>query len=232
MAPQVSLELRKRIVAWRYDLNMSIKDIVSLSNRCDKTVRNVLKTYRDYNDFTQPFTQLRRKRQLDRDDLNYLEGILCAEPGLFLDELQEKLRTVRDIEVSIATLSRTLSRLAITRKSIAKEAAERNEHLRATWQIAMAQYDTRQLVFVDESGVDDQTNFRKNGWAPLGQACVRRTSFLRGRKYSILPALSVDGIVTLDIFEGSGNRERFLMFLHNHLVCTYFNTLLYWLILS
>jgi hypothetical protein len=99
-----------------------------------------------------------------------------------------------------------------------KEAAERNEHLRATWQIAMAQYDPQQLVFIDEAGVDDQTNFRKYGWAPLGQACVRRTSFLRGRKYSILPALSVDGIVALEIFEGSVNRERFLTFLHNHLV--------------
>ena len=233
MAPQVSLELRELIVAWRHELNMSIGDIVRLSNRCDKTVRNVLKTHRDYNEFMHPFTQPRgRKRLLDRDDLNYLDAILRAEPGLFLDELQEKLRIVRNIEVSISTLSRTLSHLAITHKSIAKEAAERNEHLRATWQIAMAQYDPQQLVFIDEAGVDDQTNFRKNGWAPLGQTCVRRTSFLRGRKYSILPALSVDGIVALDIFEGSVNREYFLMFLRNHLVCAYLNILLHQLILS
>jgi transposase len=95
MAPLVSLELRERIVAWRYELHMSIRDIVRLSNRCDKTVRNVLKIYRDYNEFTHPFTQPRgRKRLLDRDDLNYLEAILRAEPGLFLDELQDKLRTV------------------------------------------------------------------------------------------------------------------------------------------
>ena len=128
-----------------------------------------------------PFTQPHSCKQLlDRDDLNYLEAILHAEPGLLLDELKEKLRIVRDIEVSISTLSRTLSRLAITHKSIAKEAAERNEHLRATWQIAMVQYDPQQLVFIDEAGVDDQTNFRKNGWAPLGQMCVHRISFLHG----------------------------------------------------
>jgi transposase len=164
MAPQVSLELRERIVAWRHELHMSINDIVHLSNRCEKTVRNVLKTYRDYNEFMHPFTQPRgRKRLLDRDDLNYLEAVLRAEPGLFLDELQDKLRAVRDIEVSIATLSRTLSRLAITHKSISKEAAERNEHLRATWQIAMAQYDPRQLVCIDEAGVDDQTFARTVG---------------------------------------------------------------------
>ena len=34
------------------------------------------------------------------------------------------------------------------------------------------------ILFINEAGVDDQTNFCKNGWAPLGQACVHRTSFL------------------------------------------------------
>ena len=162
MAPQVSLELYERIVAWRHELHMSINDIVHLSNCCEKTVHNVLRTYRDYNGFTRPFTQPHgRRRLLDRHDLNYLEAVLHAEPGLFLDELQEKLRTMRDIEVSIATLSRTLSHLAITHKSISKEAAERNEHLHATWQIDMAQYDPQQLVCIDEAGVDDQTNVHK-----------------------------------------------------------------------
>ena len=133
--------------------------------------------------------------------------------------------------MSIATLLCTLNCLAITHKSIAKEAVEWNEHLHATWQIAMAQYDPQQLVFIDKAGVDDQTNFRKNGWAPLGQACVRHTSFLRGQKYSILPALSVGGIVALDIFEGSVNRECFLTFLRNHLVCPHLYASFYQLIL-
>ena len=180
MAPPVSLELRERIIAWRYELHMSISDIMRLSSRCEKTVHNILKSFRENDNlFGHPVIERRgRKRLLDRDDLNYLESILRAEPGLFLDEVQEKLRIVRDVEVSITTISRTLNRLAITHKHIAKEAAERNEHLRATWQVSMAQYDPCQLVFVDEAGVDDQTNVRKNGWAPLGQACVRRTSFL------------------------------------------------------
>jgi len=85
MAPPVSLELRKLIVAWRYELHMSISDIVHLSSRCDKTVHNILNSFReDDNDFNHPFTECRgRKRLLDRDDLNYLESILRAEPGLF-----------------------------------------------------------------------------------------------------------------------------------------------------
>ncbi|KAI0039485.1 hypothetical protein FA95DRAFT_1504116, partial [Auriscalpium vulgare] len=33
-------------------------------------------------------------------------------------------------------------------------------------------------------------------------------------RYSILPALAVDGIIALDIFEDSVNKDRFLSFLH------------------
>ncbi|KAG2048103.1 hypothetical protein BDR06DRAFT_843968, partial [Suillus hirtellus] len=33
-------------------------------------------------------------------------------------------------------------------------------------------------------------------------------------KYSILPALDCNGILALDIFEGSVNKERFVSFLH------------------
>jgi len=139
MAPPVSLELRERIIAWKYELNMPISVIAQLANRCEKTVKNVLRTYRDYNQPTNPFIRPRgRKRVLDRDDLNYIESILLAEPALFLDEIQDKLLVVRDVEVSISTLSRTLNRLAITHKAVAKEAMEWNEHLHATCQINMA----------------------------------------------------------------------------------------------
>lgn len=198
---------------------MPIADIVRLSKRSKRAVQNILATYRDYGQPINPFTRPRgRKRILERDDLNYLDGILVAEPALYLDEIQDKLREMRDVEVSLATLSRTLARLAVTHKHIAKEASERNDLLRATWQVVMGQYEPRQIVCIDEAGVDDRTNVRRSGWAPLGQACVRRTSFLRGQKYSILPALSLDGILTLDIFEGSVNRERFIGFLRNNLV--------------
>ena len=43
--------------------------------------------------------------------------------------------------------------------------------------------------------------------------------FPAGQKFSILPALSLDGILTLEIFEGYVNQEHFLIFLQNYLVC-------------
>jgi hypothetical protein len=147
-----------------------------------------------------------------------------SNPALYLDELQEQLFFARNNDVSLATLSRTIRRLAMTHKCISKTAAERNELLRATWQAAYGDIPAEYFVWLDESSVDDKTNQRTRGWAELGRACVRRATFIRGQRYSVLPALTSDGIVALDIFEGSVNKERFIQFLTDelvhHIVCT------------
>jgi len=88
----------------------------------------------------------------------------------------------------------------------------------ATWQVVMGQYEPGQIVCIDEAGVDDHTNFHRSGWAALCEACVWQTIFLWGWKYSILPAVSLDGILTLDIFKGSVNQECFIQFLQNSLI--------------
>jgi hypothetical protein len=138
---------------------------------------------------------------------------------LYLDELQEQLFAARDKDISLATLSRAIRRLAMTHKRVSKTAAERNELLRATWQAMYGDIPAEYFVWLDESSVDNKTNQRNHGWADLGRACVRRATFIRGQRYSVLPALTSDGIIALDIFEGSVNKDRFMRFLNEDLVC-------------
>jgi hypothetical protein len=75
------------------------------------------------------------------------------------------------------------------------------------------------FVWLDESSVDDHTNQRTNGWAMSSCACVHWATFIRGQQYSVLTALTSEGYITLDIFEGSVNKERFIYFLEEQLVC-------------
>jgi hypothetical protein len=42
--------------------------------------------------------------------------------------------------------------------------------------------------------------------------------FLQGVRHSILPALTTEGIVALEIFEGSVNKVKFIQFLHENVV--------------
>ena len=77
MAPPVSLELCERIIAWQYELHISISDIMRLSSHCEKTVHNILKSFREnHNLFGHPVIErCGRKRLLDRDDLNSPEHL-------------------------------------------------------------------------------------------------------------------------------------------------------------
>ncbi|KAG1813516.1 uncharacterized protein BJ212DRAFT_1275069, partial [Suillus subaureus] len=86
---------------------------------------------------------------------------LDSNPSLFLDEIQEQLLEAQNVEVSIATLSRSLRRLAVTHKRTSKAATERNELLRATWLAEYRHLPKEYFVRIDKSGVDNRTNQRR-----------------------------------------------------------------------
>lgn len=90
-------------------------------------------------------------------------------------------------------------------------------------------YRSDQLVFLDETSVDKRTTIRRRGWAPVGQRSRTSEPFVRGQRwvsflshffakslqpdfnfrYSVLPALSLDGVLAVDIVEGSYDTEAF-----------------------
>jgi hypothetical protein len=139
---------------------------------------------------------------------------------MYLDELQEKLLTQRGVGVSISTLLRTLRRLHFSRKCVSARALERNDTLRSAYwnRIADVVPDPNMLMFIDEAAKNDRTTARTKGWSLLGTRCIQRRAFVRGKRFSILPVLTLDGIIAHDVIEGSVNTERFLSFLEEHVV--------------
>lgn len=220
MAPHLSTEMRSNVVIWRFHQQRPVADIAQLAHCTETTIYRILRYHRQYGQISNPFARTRgRPRLLSTADLTYLQSVLVANPSLYLDELQEKLLLARNCDISIATISRALRGLALSHKKIAKKAAERNELLRATWQAQYGDIPAEFFVWLDESSVDDKTNQRTEGWSGIGRACVRRATFIRGQRWSVLPAFSHEGIIALDLFEGSVNKERFLHFLNKDLVC-------------
>ncbi|KAF0381978.1 transposase orfb [Gigaspora margarita] len=47
---------------------------------------------------------------------------------------------------------------------------------------------------------------------------VRKTVFIRGKRFTILLALSLNGIITVDIMEGTCNKELFKQFIINKVI--------------
>ncbi len=120
----------------------------------------------------------------------------------------------------------------LTAPQITKHAAERNEFLRAQYRCTIGEhYKPEQLVFVDESACDRRTYLRNRVWALEGLRACRKQYFARGkryvdsqralrrtdmvRSYSILPAITLDGVIECHIIEGSFNTELFMRFIED-----------------
>ena len=138
---------------------------------------------------------------------------------LYLDEILSRLEEAWNTSVFLATLQHALIRLNLTQKTVSKQAQEQNDYLHAVWEGEMAEYDNPDcFLFLDESAVNNLTTQQCAGWSPHKVPCVHCTTFLCGVHYSILPVLTMDGMVALDIFEGSVNQEWFLGFLREQIV--------------
>lgn len=80
--------------------------------------------------------------------------------------------------------------------------------------------DMDMAIFIDEAARDARTAGRTRGWALKGTRCRQQRVFVRGQRYSILPVLTLDRIITHDIIEGPVTLERFLKFLRDDVVRT------------
>jgi hypothetical protein len=179
-----------------------------------------MRNYCTFGQIQNPFTcQSGHPSTVTAADIKYLHSLLDTNPVLYLDELQTCLATVHNLHISIATISQLLAQYNMTQKRVQKVAAEHDEKLWGIWEADMAQYnDPDVFVALDESAVNNQTIQCQYGQSAAGTPCVRRAAFLRGTHYSILPALTTEGIIALDIFKGSVMKDRFLTFIHEQVV--------------
>lgn len=213
-------DLRWCMIGWR-DEGYSIADIANLAACHERTVYRVLGYYNAYGTVLPPYFRSRgRPRDLTQPDINYVLSYFEANPAGYLEEAQADLYEGRGNYVSLASLSRALNHIDFTKKTLRKVAAQRDEDERALFHVQMAEYtDPELFIFLDESSVDGEVVRRTHGWNWEGHRAVRREVLINSERHSILPALTVDGILALRIIPGSVTKELFIQFLREELVC-------------
>jgi len=79
-------------------------------------------------------------------------------------------------------------------------------------------YTPNQLIFLDESAKDERSLSRLYGYSLRNTPAQKKVVFVRGKRYTILPALTLDGFVAIDIFEGSCDKKKFVDFVLDQVV--------------
>ncbi|KAG2078484.1 hypothetical protein BDR04DRAFT_1086839 [Suillus decipiens] len=77
--------------------------------------------------------------------------------------------------------------------------------------------DPDMLMFGDEVAKNKHTLDQQMGYSARGTRYVQSRPFVRGTRWSILPILTLDGIITHD--NGSVTSKRFVEFLRELVVC-------------
>src|SRR5436309_10838865 len=86
-------------------------------------------------------------------------------------------------------------------------ARERSQELRDEWMIRLTQWKPEQLIFVDESAANERTADRKYGWAMKGARAFAENSVKKSKKWSILPAYTLNGFIAWNVIQGSYNKQ-------------------------
>ena len=71
---------------------------------------------------------------------------------------------------------------------------------------------------MDEASKDERTLSRGYGYSLKNTFAVKKNVFIRGIRYTILPAFSLQGIIAVDIMEGSCTKENFKNFVISNVV--------------
>ena len=88
-----------------------------------------------------------------------------------------------------------------------------------------SEFKPEQFVFIDETSKGERSLSRAYRYGIKNTRVEKNIVFIRGKRYTILPALTLDGFIATDIMEGSCNKERFQIFILSQVVCFFYFTI-------
>lgn len=160
-----------------------------------------------------------RPHAMSDENLALLYDLVVERPAVYLDELQSKVLDLTGLTVSRATISRELRTrlglsLMITRGVHPNQSPEaRTEFM---WQVAGIPPEF--LVFIDESGVVGRDASRTRSWAKRGGTTVRQPRYTERSHWTLLPAVSQEGMIACTVIEGPVRRIDVELFLRHELL--------------
>ena len=180
---------------------------------CERTVRRYLNQFELTGD-VQPRHQSRGpSRLLGEFEQLLILRMISENVGIYLHEIQERFQVMFGITVSVSTLCRTLKYMGCTRQVVQHIALQRSDECRAKFMCEVSMYDPNMLIWLDESGFDLRNTVRKRAYSVRGITPKDHRLLIRGKRYSAIPVVSLQGITDVYISDGTFDGERFVHFL-------------------
>jgi transposase len=224
--PKVSRDLKAQILILFHLQGFNVKEICGLLD-IKKSLVYTLQYAHTYGVLYKPYAYKPGQKQLlSQGDVNFIVALLNHRHCVYINEIQDQLSNECGVTISLLTLMHALRCLHYSCKGVSIRALERDKLLHSAFmnRIADEMMNPNMLMFVDEAAHNKRMLERTKGWSLVEKQCVQRRFFGHGERFSILPILTLDGIITYDIVPGSVTSERFLQFLREHVVHVFIYT--------
>ena len=212
-------DLRWRVIWQRIALELPFKSIAK--NLCISvgTAHNIFERFRTTGE-VDPKPAARRDvlQKLDCHHRLYVIGLVMASPDLQLKELVDRVQEITGVSVHLSTICRLLAQHGLTRKKLQHVALQRTMELRSSFMAGVYSFPTEMFVWIDESGSDSKDQLRRYGYALRGERAVCRKLLIRGRRISAIAAISSQGLVALELTDGTVNGDVFYDFVRGSLI--------------
>jgi transposase len=222
----ISTDLKQRAL-WLLAAGYLLDEICTILNISSRSVQRWANNLATHGHVLPPRNPLQgRRHTLNAIHIYGLIGIIEASPAMYLDELQDWLALEHDMLISKTTLHDSIRDAGLSYKLLRRRAVERDEGVREQWkEDVRINFVAAQMVWTDESSKDDRTIYRHYGRAPTGQRAVIDAQFVRGQRYSILPAMTIDGYISTRIVPESVQGADFFDFIVEDVVRCYVSLL-------
>ncbi len=216
-----STDLRLKIIEAKHKTNESIGQLAERFGVSYSFVSRLLKRYEatasvEPNPHGGGKPPLLNSRQIE-----ILNQLVEEDNDATLQHLSVRLTEKTGIKVSIPTICRLLQKLELTRKKKtvhANEAeSERVQKLRSQYWTTIREVCLKDLVFIDETGVNLAMT-RRYARAKKGKRAYSKCPYNRGNNVTIIGAIATTGILAPFTFEGWTNQEAFLTYVTQVLV--------------
>ena len=209
MAPPLATSQHAQIQDMLISKSLTSAKIAKIARCSVRSVNRIRSNLCAFGNTKAPCNGGGRRKSISPVMLDALVERLLIEPGLYLEEMTTFLRDEFRVNVAPSTISRTLASIGWSRKATRRISKARSADLRDYYLYRLSDFRSFHLIYVDESGCDKRTGFRRKGWAPLGVTPIRNTPYQREGRYQILPAYTQDGLLLSRVFQGSTDSAIF-----------------------
>ncbi|KAK4691368.1 hypothetical protein P7C70_g9364, partial [Phenoliferia sp. Uapishka_3] len=220
MVVAIQDQIRERVVALAARGTLEPSEIQDLLGIKKTAYYKILATEEATGSSSRPevTSVLGRPRNITTEELDYICALYKDYPDLYLDEVRYYLGQVFGTYHPISTLHRAIEELKLTRKKLKIVARQRDEEERALFDALKAQWFGRECVWTDETARAAEEDHRKFGRSREGVPAIMQEPLTYATLLSVLPAISLDGVIACRVFEGAVDALGFFEFCRDDLI--------------